>query len=202
VRDRAEATPARLAEGPGFALYALMDFVVDNYMPIVDYLKASFERLEADIFHERADREAIGRLYELRRRMLTLRNAAAPLRDVCNQLMTFHYDIVPREMAPYFRDVHDHVTRVIEAIDSMMEMLAAAAQVHLALVSVRQNDAVKRLAGWGAMLAVPTVIFSLYGMNFRHMPELQWAGGYPAVLGVTALVCVLLYRSLRRGGWL
>jgi len=202
VRERAEQMPARLAKGPGFVLYALIDFVVDNYMPIADHFEAEFERLEADIFHERADRDAIGRLYDLRRRMQTLRNAAAPLREVCRQLMTLYHDIVPQEMAPYFRDVHDHVTRVIETIDSKLEMLAVAAQVNLALVTVRQNEAVKKLAGWGAMLAVPTVVFSMYGMNFAHMPELHWMGGYPAVLAITAGACALLYRRLRRGGWL
>lgn len=202
VRERAERMPAKLAKGPAFALYAVMDFVVDNYMPIVDHFEECFEALEADIFHERVDREAIGRLYDFRRKLLTLRNAAAPLREVCAQIMNFHEDYVPADMTIWFRDVNDHITRVIEAIDNMLEMLAAAMQVNLAFVTIHQNDAVKKLAGWGAVLAIPTVVFSMYGMNFRAMPELGWQLGYPLVVGGTAGACALLYRKLKRSGWL
>lgn len=202
VRERAEAMPSRLVKGPGFVLYALMDFVVDNYKPIVEHLESRFETMEAEIFHGRADREAIGRLYELQRQLLALRRAALPLKDVCGELMHFQEELIPPGMSVWFRDVNDHVTRVVEAMDSMLTLLAAAMQVNLAFVTVHQNDAVKRLAGWGAVLALPTVVFSLYGMNFQFMPELAWRGGYPLTLALTAGGCVLLYRKLKRSGWL
>jgi magnesium transporter len=202
VRETVEARPAQLAKGPVFALYALMDFVVDNYMPIVDHFKGSLDALEEDIFMERVDREAIGRLYQLRRNMSSLRAAAAPLREVCSQLMSVHGEFVPQDMTVWFRDVQDHLARVIAAIDNMLELVTAAMQVSLAFATIHQNDAVKRLAGWGAILAVPTVVFSMYGMNFSVMPELGWRFSYPLVLVGTGAACIVLYRKLKRGGWL
>lgn len=202
VRERTEAMPARLGKGPGFAAYAILDFVVDNYMPIVDYFEDRLELLEGDIFHGRADREGIGRLYDLQRQLLSLRRAVAPLREVCTQLMSFHEELIPADMSVWFRDVDDHVTRVLEAIDNMLTTLAAAMQVNLAFVAIHQNDAVKKLAGWGAVLAVPTVVFSLYGMNFEFMPELHWAFSYPLTLLGTVVGCAVLYRMLKRSGWL
>ena len=109
---------------------------------------------------------------------------------------------MPKELRVYFRDVHDHVTRLTASTDEIREMLTAAMQVNLALAAVEQNDAVRRLAGWGAILAIPTVVFSLYGMNFRRMPELYWDYGYPVMLGTVVLICVWLYRRLKKFGWL
>lgn len=202
VRERLESMPHRLAHGPGFALYALLDFVVDNYLPIVEHFQARFEQLEADIFQERADREALGRLYDLQRQLLALRRAVAPLREICSQLMHFHDDFIPPETRLWFRDVNDHVTRVVESMDHMLQLLNAATQASLAFVTIHQNDAVKRLAGWGAVLAIPTVVFSLYGMNFEVMPELGWRWAYPMVLAGTAAACTGLYFKLKRSGWL
>jgi magnesium transporter len=202
VRERLETKPSRLSIGPAFALYGIMDFVVDNYMPIVDHFEICFEQLEEDIFHERVDREAIGGLYDLRRNLLALRRAAAPLREVCSQLMNFHEEYISSDMDVWLRDVQDHVTRVIADIDHMLELVTAAMQVNLAFVTIHQNDAVKRLAGWAAILGVPTVLFSMYGMNFEFMPELELRYGYPLVLGVTGAICALLYRKLKRAGWL
>ena len=114
------------------------------------------------------------RLYDMKIQLLQLRNAVVPIEDISLQLMRLHHDLIPKDMGAYFRDVHDHVARIISTLDNMREMLTAAMQVHLALFTVRQNEVVKKLAGWGAVLAVPTVVFSLYGMNFQVMPELQW----------------------------
>lgn len=202
VRERAEASPAQLAQGPAFTLYALMDFVVDNYLPIVEHFRSSLDELEEEIFAERVDREALGRLYELRRNMSMLRNAAEPVQEVCAQLMTVHGKFVPPELQVWFRDVQDHTARVVGAINNMLELVNAAMQVSLAFATLHQNDAVKKLAGWGAILALPTVVFSMYGMNFRHMPELSWVPGYPLVLAGTGAACTLLYRKLKREGWL
>jgi magnesium transporter len=202
VHDRCEAMPEQMAEGPGFAMYALMDFVVDNYRPIVDTLEERFSLLEDDLFNERFSREGLKDLYELKRQLLLLRNAVAPLLDVCNALIRFHTNIIPRESRVYYRDVNDHVLRVIEAVDNMRDMVTAAMQVDLALVAVGQNDIVKKLASWGAILAIPTMLFSMYGMNFKHMPELEWPWAYPASVAFVVGACIFLYRRFKRVEWL
>jgi magnesium transporter len=202
VRERLETTPVHLARGPAMAAYGVMDFVVDNYGPIADDLEARFEQFEKDLFTGQYSRETIERLYELKRELLLLRGAAAPVLDITDGLIRFHTDLIPRDSRVYFRDIHDHVIRLLSTIDETREMLTAAMQVNLALVSVEQNEAVRRLAGWGAIMAIPTVVFSLYGMNFRDMPELGSRYGYPVVVAVVALVCLWLYRRLKRFGWL
>jgi magnesium transporter len=202
VRERCESMPERLGKGPGFALYAIMDFIVDHYTPVVDGLQDRFERLEEDIFKNRFDQHTLEQLYELKHELLLLRSAATPLLDICNELMRFHSSVIAQDVQFYFRDVSDHVKRVTQSIDSMREMLTAAMQVHLALVTVGQNEIVKRLAGWGALIALPTMIFSLYGMNFRHMPELSWPYSYPSVLGGLLLACFWLYFRLKKARWL
>ena len=141
-------------------------------------------------------------LYDLKRELLLLENAITPVIDICNQLMRFHGTIIPNDVGVYFRDIADHVKRIDQAIDSMREMLIAAMHVHLTFETVRQNEVVKRLAGWGAILAIPTMVFSWYGMNFKHMPELDWPYSYPSIMVLVLVGCVLLHRRLRRVGWL
>ncbi len=201
VRERFERMPRIPHKGPGFALYALMDFIVDNYRPVLTQFEKDFEALEADLFNGHLDKSCMTRLYDLKGQLLQLRNTALPVDDICHQFMRFHEDIVTKDQRVYFRDIQDHVMRLINAIDNLREMVAAAMQVTLALVAVRQNEVVKSLAGWGAILAVPTVLFSLYGMNFQVMPELGWRFGYPVVLSITFLGCFLLHRRLKRSGW-
>ena len=202
VRDRCEARPSMLAKGSGYALYALLDFIADNYQPIVARFEMEFDKLESDIFKGQFDQLAIERLYDLKIKLLELRNAAVPIEDICLQLMRFHQELIPKDMRAYFRDIHDHAARLIETLDNLREMLTTAMQVNLALVTVRQNEVVKRLAGWGAILAVPTVVFSLYGMNFKAMPELEWRFGYPLAVLSTIVACFALHRNLKRSGWL
>jgi len=202
VRERLESTPERMAKGSAMAAYGVMDFIVDNYHPILQAMEDKFEQLETDIFHGRFERKTIGRLYELKRELLVLRNAAAPVLDITDELMRLHPDLVSKDVRLYYRDVHDHVSRLVATVDEIREMLTAAMQVNLAFVSVEQNEAVRRMAGWGAILAIPTVVFSLFGMNFKHMPELGLAYGYPATLGATAVACIWLYRRLKQYGWL
>jgi magnesium transporter len=202
VRERCESMPENLAKGPGFALYALMDFIVDHYMPVVDGLQERFERLEEDIFRNRFNQQTLEKLYELKHELLQLRGAVTPLLDMCNELTRFHSHIVNEDIQFYYRDISDHVKRINQAIDGMREMLTAAMQVHLALVTVGQNEVVKRLAGWGAILALPTMVFSLYGMNFKYMPELEWQYSYPSMMGGLAVLCALLYGRLKKSGWL
>jgi len=202
VRKRCEDHPEFLAMGPGAALYALMDFVVDNYAPVVDAFEADLKILEKDIFDGAFNRQTIERLYELKRELVELRLAVVPLIDICNQLLRFHQGLIPDVIRPYFRDINDHAARINEAIDIMREMLTAAIEVNISLVSIRQNEVVKKLAGWAAVLAVPTLVVSHYGMNFEHMPELHWLYGYPAVMVVTTSAVLYLYWRLKRDGWL
>ena len=202
VRERCETMPENLAKGPGFALYALMDFIVDHYMPVVDGLQGRFDRLEEDIFKNRFNQQTLEKLYDLKHELLLLRGAATPLLDMCNELTRFHGHIISEDIQFYYRDIADHVKRINQSIDGMREMLTAAMQVHLALVTVGQNEIVKRLAGWGAILALPTMVFSLYGMNFKYMPELDWPYSYPTVVGCLSVACVFLYWHLKKSGWL
>jgi len=201
VLQRCEDSTKGLPKGPGFALYAVLDFVADHFEPIMAKFDADFEAIEADIFGEQSDKLVLERLYALKRDLLELRNAALPVADISAELMRLHEDLIPKELRAYFRDVQDHVSRLVGLIDGMRDMLTTAMQVNLARVANNQNEVVKQLAGWGAILAIPTVVFSLYGMNFESMPELKWPYGYPAVVAATVLGCLAVYRRLRRAGW-
>lgn len=202
VRQRCDDMATTMSKGPAFVLYALLDFVVDNYQPIIEQFEDHFEEIEKSVFGDTMNRLLIGDVYKLKRNLLKLRNAALPVSNICMELMRLHEDIIPKELRAYFRDVQDHVAHLVAMADSMQDMLSSAMQVNLALVGVSQNDVVKRLAGWGAILAIPTVVFSLYGMNFRNMPELQWTYGYPAAVGITIVGCILVHRRLVRAGWI
>lgn len=202
VRERCETMPQHLAKGPGFVLYAIMDFTVDNYVPVIEGLQQRFDVLESAIFESRPSRQTIEGLYDLKRELLQLEGAINPVIDICNELMRFHGELIPKDVQVYFRDIADHIKRVDQAIYGMREMLLAATQVHLTFETVRQNEVVKQLAGWGAILAIPTMVFSWYGMNFRHMPELDWEYSYPLVVGGVAVGSLLLYLHLKRTGWL
>ena len=201
VLQRCEDGTKGLPKGPGFALYAILDFVADNYQPVVAQFEQDFDAIETDIFKDQFDKLVIERLYALKRHLLELRNATLPLAEISAELMRLHEDLVPKELRAYFRDIQDHVSRQVGLIDGMRDMLTPAMQVTLALVANNQNEVVKRLAGWGAILAIPTVVFSLYGMNFEWMPELKWQAGYPLAVAATALGCAFVYRRLRRAGW-
>ena len=202
VRARCEALPHQLAKGPGFALYAVMDYIVDNYMPVLDGLQARFDELESAIFTNHPSRQTMEGLYELKRELIQMQGVIMPVIDICNILMHSHEINIPKDVRLYFRDIADHVTRIDRAIDGMREMLIAAMQVHLTLETVRQNEVVKRLAGWGAIVAIPTMLFSWYGMNFKHMPELEWEYSYPLIVCCVLLGSLLLYWRLKRAGWL
>ena len=204
VRARCENNPRLLRKGPGFALYAILDFVVDNYFPILDCVEDAVEDLEERFFKGDFDQDDLSRLYQSKRDLVELRRAAAPLAEVCNYLLTDVFnDQVSDDIRPYFRDVYDHTLRINEAMDAVRETLALALQISLSVGAARQNDATKRLAGWGALLAIPTMVFSIYGMNFKGwFPELEWRYGYPAVMGGVTVACLLLYRKLKKSGWL
>lgn len=202
VRQRLEGKPHMLEKGPGYALYGILDFIVDNYHPVVEALVEEYETLESQIFTRHYDQSSVERLYAMKRKLMMLRNAIIPLEDIALQLTRLHPELIHKDLRAYYRDIHDHAARTIEALDNLREMLNTAMSVNLALVTVHQNEVVKRLAGWGAILAVPTVVFSLYGMNFRHMPELNWHYGYPLFIAVTVTICVVFYRKLKKARWL
>jgi magnesium transporter len=202
ARARLEREPEDMAHGPSAALYMVLDLIVDNFAPIVEEFSNDLNELEHDIFAEHFRKDTVKKLYDLKRELTRLRMAVLPLLDILGQLARSRSNLIDEESQLYFRDVHDHTVRINEATDTLREMLTAAMSVNLALVTIQQGEVVKRLAGWAALLAAPTLIASWYGMNFEHMPELPGRYSYYAVIGVTAIVCGLLYRVLRRAKWL
>lgn len=202
VRERCETTPQLLRKGPGFALYALMDSIVDQYFPVIDALAEELESLEDQIFREKSTRETTAQIYQLKRQLLEVKRAVSPLIDICNRLTRFELDLIPEDTRPYFRDVYDHAVRINETVDNARELLTTALEANFSLISIAQNEVSKRFAGWAAIIAVPTMVAGIYGMNFKSMPELEWQYGYPVVLGVTFGLACVLYLLFRRSGWL
>ncbi len=202
VRSRCENTPRLLAKGSGFALYALMDSIVDQFFPVVDGLEQELQALEEKIFNDTFSRETTAEIYQLKRELLEVKRAVSPLIDICNRLVRFDLELIPEGTRPYFRDVYDHVVRINEMVDMLRELLTTALEANFSLISINQNDVTKRFAGWAAIIAVPTAIAGLYGMNFDWMPELRWQYGYPVVLLITIVSCVILYAHFKRSGWL
>jgi magnesium transporter len=202
VRARAESTPKLLKQGPAFVLYAVMDFIVDQYFPIVDALEGELQALEHRVFNEPFSRETTAHIYRLRRDLLALKRIVSPVSEMSLRLSRPDDDLIPAASRPYFRDVYDHSLRINEMIDSVRDLLGTALEAHLALISVSQNEDTRRLAAWAAIIAVPTMVAGIYGMNFDVMPELRWAFGYPVVLGFTLAICLILYANFKRNHWL
>lgn len=202
VRARFEREPELLAQGPAFALYGILDFIVDNYQPIVNEFRDELNALEHDIFSEEYRRDTIVKLYELKKELTQMRLAVAPLQDILAQLTRTQMTQVTEEAKLYFRDVLDHVVRLSDAIDTLREMLSAAMSVNLSLVTINQGEVVKKLAGWAALLAAPTLVTSWYGMNFKHMPELASPHSYWILIGGVSIFCFALYRYLKKVKWL
>lgn len=202
VREKLEREPEILKLGPAVALHAVLDFIVDNYQPIVNDFQDELDDLETEIFGDEFQRETVKRLYTLRKELTLMRMSVTPVQDILSQLLRSETLGIPDEARPYFRDVRDHAARTADYIDVLREMASAAVNVNLALVTVNQGEIVKRLAGWAALLALPTLVASWYGMNFTHMPELAKPYAYPLLIGLVTLACVLLYRYLRKVRWL
>lgn len=202
VRSKCEADPQLLARGPGYVLYALMDFVVDQYFPIVDGCEEELSELEDKIFAGKIERDAAIRIYHLKKDLLDLKRATTPLESISGHLMRTSCPLVTPDTAVMFQDVNDHVQRIVEIIDGLQELSTTAMMANLSLISQGQNADMRRLAAWAAILAVPTMVAGIYGMNFDDMPELKWQYGYYVVLGFMATVCALLYRGFKRSGWL
>jgi magnesium transporter len=202
ARARIEREPDLLEHGPGAALYAVFDSVVDNFMPIVEGFTQELNELEKDIFAEDFRKETVQELYDLKRELTRLRMAVSPLQDILGQLARSRGGLIDEEIQLYFRDVLDHAVRINETTDTLREMLTAAVSVNLSLVTVRQGEVVKRLGAWAALLAAPTLIASWYGMNFVHMPELPGQWSYAVLIGSVIAICLVLYIGFKRAKWL
>jgi magnesium transporter len=202
VRRRTEQEPDLLRHGPAYVLYALMDTVVDRYFPIVDALTEEIERIEERIFAGQTTRAHIEALYELKRDLMTIKHAAAPLLEVTSKLHGGRVPPMCLGLHDYFRDVYDHLIRLNLSIDNLRDMVTTATAVNLSLIQIQENEVTKRLAAWAALIAVPTMVAGIYGMNFRHMPELTWKFGYPAVMGAIAAVDGYLVYRFRKAKWL
>jgi magnesium transporter len=202
VRRRCERSPELLCLGESAILYAILDFVADNYFPIIDKITEELGVIEDQIFSAMPTTEKIERTYRLRAGLLNMRHAVSPMIEICNQLRRHDFPARSSAIRPYLRDVHDHVLLVEDAIVDLRERLTAAFEASLLLSAARQNDIVKKLGSWAAILAVPTAIAGIYGMNFKNMPELEWSFGYPASLLLMLAICSSLYYLFRRKAWL
>ena len=187
---------------PGLALYALLDHIVDDLRPLATRLEERQAELEGRLFADGFEGATLQALFETKREILSLLATVQPIPEICGDLIRLHADFIGKELRAYLRDVEDHALRLIHALDRLREMIADAMQLALASASMQQSDSVQKLAGWGAIIALPTLVFSLYGMNFEAMPELRWPWAYPLVLATTFAGCVWLYRRLKLRGWI
>ena len=201
LRQELEERPEMMRCGPSAALHAIIDRVVDEYEPLLAGLEDDIEEVEEAIFSP-ARTNAAERIYKLKREATEMHRAVAPLVDPLARLSDGQYDLVDTRMHEYFRDVYDHVLRANEVVDGFRDSLVSALNANLTQVSVRQNDDMRKISAWAAILAVPTVITGVYGMNFQHMPELKSPAGYPLAVTVMLLICFSLYRVFKRVGWL
>ena len=201
VRERLDRDSDLVARGPGAVLYAIVDRIVDDYEPVVEGLTVDIQEVEEQVFSPSRYNPA-SRIYYLEREVLGFRRAVVPLASAAERLATRPFPVVDAELRPYFRDVHDHLLRVNAQLDQFRDLLSTALSANLTQVSVRQSEDMRRITAWVAILAVPTAVAGIYGMNFDHMPELRWEYGYPAVLVAIAIVCLILYRRFRKAGWL
>ncbi|MFE7856368.1 magnesium and cobalt transport protein CorA [Streptomyces sp. NPDC101209] len=202
LREELEADPQQLGKGPAAVLHAIADHVVDDYLNVTDLVQADIDQVETDVFAESGARTDPGRIYQLKRELLELKRAVVPLARPVEDLATRPIRVVDPEIQAYFRDVLDHLTRVKEQIASFDELLNSILQAHLAQVTVAQNEDMRKITAWAAVIAVPTMVCGVYGMNFQYMPELHWRFGYPLVIAVISAACLVLYRGFRRNGWL
>ncbi len=202
VRERCEREPHLLSHGAGFVFYALMDAVVDRYFPVLDEFETELENIEEQIFIKGSARTNIERLYALKRKVMTLKHAVAPLMEETGKLYRGRVPRVCANSKEYFRDVFDHLTHINASIDTMRDTIGTAIQVNLSMVTIEESEVTKRLAAWAGIFAVATAFVGVWGMNFDVMPELRMKYGYPAALTAIALVCGILYRRFKKAGWL
>ncbi|MFH9549598.1 magnesium/cobalt transporter CorA [Streptomyces sp. NPDC017435] len=209
VRRRLEDEPELLAKGPTAVLYAIADATVDHYLDVATELQTDLEELETEVFSPDGggSRNTASRIYQFKRQILEFRRATGPLGPPLTRLAgtsasSSGVPFVNEKARPFFRDVNDHLTRVNDSVEGLDRLVTDILSAHLAQMSVRQNDDMRKISAWAAMAAIPTMIAGIYGMNFEHMPELRWVWSYPAVIALMALLEVLLFRTFKRRGWL
>jgi len=202
VRARAEREPELLKHGSGYVLYALMDAVVDRYFPVLDAVEAELENIEEQLFVGDDPRKSIEALYYVKQELTTLKHATGPLLEYTGKLFGGRVPQICAGLGEYFRDVYDHLMRINQSIDAARDTVTTAIQVNLAMVQVSESEVTKRLAAYAALVAVPTMIVGVYGMNFEHLPELKWTLGYPLVMGIIVAIDAVLFRRFRKAGWL
>ena len=202
VRRRCEQEPELLQHGPAYVLYALMDTVVDRYFPVIAHLTAEIEQIEERIFAGQTTRAQIEALYSLKRKLMMLDHATQPLLEVAGKLHGGRVPPICSGLQEYFRDVFDHLLRLKQSIDNLRDMVTTAISVNLSLITLQENEVTKRLAAYAALVAVPTMVAGVYGMNFSNMPELRWAYGYPAALGTMVLIDVYLVYRFKKAKWM
>ena len=200
ARRRLEQRPELLAEGPGAVAWAVVDKVVDDYMPVVEGIENDIGEVEADIFEGKG--ESTQRIYFLKREVIEFHHAVHPLLVPLEMLERGAYQVVAEKIRTYLRDVADHARRIDEQVNGQRELLTSILEANLALLSVRQNEVVREISAWAAIIAVPTFIASIYGMNFEYMPELDSHLGYPLALGVMLVAVLALHRFFKRIEWL
>jgi magnesium transporter len=201
VRRRLEQDARLLACGPSAVLYLICDAIVDDYSEVSLAVEADIEEVEERVFSPERSNEA-ARIYNLKREVIEFRRGVRPLVDPMTTLAEGHNPHIDEHLQPFFRDVADHATRVSEQVDGFDDLLTSVLNGNLAQVSVQQNSDMRRISAWVAIVAVPTMIAGIYGMNFDHMPELRWQYGYPLALALMAGICLVLYRAFKRSGWL
>jgi magnesium transporter len=202
VRERCEREPHLLSQGSGFVFYALMDAVVDRYFPVLDEFETELENIEEQMFVKGSAATNIERLYALKRKVMFLKHAVAPLMEDTGKLYRGRVPMVCANSKEYFRDVFDHLIHINASIDTMRDTIGTAIQVSLSMVTIEEGEVNKRLAAWAGIFAVATAFFGIWGMNFDVMPELRTKYGYPLALSVVALVCGIMYRRFKKAGWL
>jgi magnesium transporter len=208
VRKEIESRPDLLRFGPGAVLYAILDRVVDDYLPVIEGLDQDIKEVEKQVFSEGGHNPA-ERIYMLKREVIEFHQSTAPLAEPLDRLVRGQVPLLHQEMPEYFRDVQDHLLRVVEQVSGFRELLTSVLQANLTQVALlqnevgmRQNADMRKISAWVAIVAVPTMLAGIYGMNFEHMPELRWVLGYPLALLAMLLACVALYRAFKRNGWL
>ncbi|MFJ8788839.1 magnesium and cobalt transport protein CorA [Streptomyces sp. NPDC102462] len=207
LRHRLQDDPQLLAKGPSAVLHAIADHVVDGYIAVADAVQDDIDEVETEVFSPSRKGGAgrgvdSARIYQLKREVLEFKRAVSPLLRPMQLLSERPMRLIDPEIQKYFRDVADHVARVQEQVVGFDELLNSILQANLAQASVAQNEDMRKITAWAAIIAVPTMVCGVYGMNFDHMPELKWKYGYPLIMGITVALCLTIHRTLKRNGWL
>lgn len=199
---RSEREPELLRHGAGYVLYAITDAVVDRYFPVLDTLEVALEEIETRIFAGENNRAIIEALYGLKQKLMILKHATSPLLEAIGKLYGGRVPYQCARLQEYFRDIYDHLVRLNQSIESLRQMVTTAITVNLSLLTIQDNEVTKRLASYAALIAVPTAIAGVYGMNFKHMPELEWEHGYPIAISIMAALDFYLFYRFRKSKWL